>query len=248
MSKVYKSENVAMGAPRSIVNAFQQGIKQAPEEAPAEINPEDIEATANNIIEDAKEMYLKIIEEANAEARTIVTAAEDEALRLHAEARESGYKEGYEAGYLEIRREAQSMLEEAVGIREQLDSRKDEIYKEAEEQILQLVLDISTKVIGDEITQNKESILSLVNQALQKCAFKKQLVLRVSSQDYEFINENRERICTLVEGISDLELVSDLSLAAGSCIVETPAGEINSSIDVQIREIERIFTYLLGNE
>jgi len=248
LSKVYKSEQVAIGAPKSIANAFQQAIKQAPEEAPAETSSEDIEADANHIIEDAKEMYLKIIEEANAEARSIAAAAEDEALKLQAEARESGYKEGYEAGYLESRKEAQSMLEEAAGIRELLDSRKDDIYSEAEEQILQLVLDISKKVIGDEITQNKASILSLVNQALQKCAFKKQLVLRVSSQDYEFINENRERICTLVEGISDIEIVSDLSLSAGSCIVETPSGEVNSSIDVQMREIERIFTYLLGNE
>lgn len=248
MSKVYKSEHVAIGAPKSIVNAFQQVIKQAPEETPAGINSEGIEAAANNIIEDAKEMYLRIIEEANSEGRTILTDAEDEALRLHAEARESGYKEGYEAGYLESKREAQSMLEEAAGIRELLDNRKDDIYRVAEEEILQLVLDISTKVIGDEITQNKASILSLVNQALQKCAFKKQLVLRVSSQDYEFINENKERICTLVEGISDIEIVSDLSLSAGSCIVETPSGEINSSIDVQIREIQRIFTYLLRNE
>ncbi|HWR60328.1 MAG TPA: FliH/SctL family protein [Clostridia bacterium] len=248
MSKVYKSEQVSIGTPKPISNAFKSAARPEAVEAPAETGPVETEEAARNIIEDAKEMYLKIIEEANSEARTIVKSAEEEALKLLVEARENGHKEGYEAGYLNGREEARSVIEEASGIREFLDGRKCDIYREAEEQVLQLVLDISKKVIGDEVTQNKEAILSLVNQALQKCAFKKQLVLRVSSQDYEFILEHKERICTLVEGISDIEIVSDLSLSPGSCIVETPSGEINSSIDIQIREIEKIFTYLLGNE
>jgi flagellar biosynthesis/type III secretory pathway protein FliH len=41
--------------------------------------------------------------------------------------------------------------------------------------------------------------------------------------------------------------VSDLSLPNGSCIIETPSGEVNSSVDVQIEEVEKIFNYLLRN-
>ena len=114
--------------------------------------------------------------------------------------------------------------------------------------MLQLVLEISKKVIGDELKNSKEAILSLINQALQKCAFKKKLVLKISPHDSNFIIENKDRICMMAEGISDIEIVSDLTLSQGSCIVETPSGEINSSIDVQIKEIEKIFTYLLRNE
>jgi len=114
--------------------------------------------------------------------------------------------------------------------------------------MVQLVLDIAKKVISDELTQNKEAILSLVKKALQKCAFKKMLVLKVSPLDFDFILENKGRICMMVEGISDIEIVSELSLDQGSCIIETPSGEINSSMDIQIKEIEKIFTYILRNE
>jgi flagellar assembly protein FliH len=88
----------------------------------------------------------------------------------------------------------------------------------------------------------------LINQALQKYAFRKKLILKVSPQDQGFVLENKDRVCKLVEGISDIEIEADMSLEAGSCIVETPSGEINSSIDVQMREIEKIFTDMLGNE
>lgn len=251
MSKVYKSGYVSIGAPKPIVNTFEEESKKSclvetvTEEA---TNIPDPEEAAGLIIEDAKQMYLKIIEEANSEAEAVIEAAELKAQRLISDSRENGYREGYESGYLEGKQEAESVINEAVEIRKYIDDRRDCIYKEAEEQVLQLVLSIAKKVIGDELTQNKEAILSLVNMALQKCAFKKKLILKVSSQDLDFVMENKDRICMMVEGISDIDIIPDLSLAQGSCIIETPSGEVNSGIDVQITELEKIFFYLLRNE
>jgi len=251
LSKVYKSRNISIGIPKHIVHVFRTEVNKA-EECETISNDDnnvvDEEEYANSIVEDAKQMYLKIIEEANEEARRTMEAAEEEARSLLSSSRENGYKEGYESGYLEGKNEAQSIIDEASEIKAFLDRRKENIYKEAEEQIVDLVLSISKKIIGQELSQNRETLLSLVNQALQKCAFKNKLVLKISPLDYDFIKENKYRICKMVEGISDIDIVSDLSLPQGSCIIETPSGEINSSIEVQYNEIKKIFTYLLRNE
>lgn len=251
MSKIYKSSYVSIGTPKPILNTFKNQEKKSAEAETVkknEANCHDEEETANLIIEDAKQMYLKIIEEANSEAQAVTKNAELEAQKLMSASREEGYTKGYESGYLEGRGEAQSLIDEASQIKEFLDNRKESLFREAEEQVMQLVLSIAKKVIGNELEQNKEAILSIVSQALQKCAFKRKLALKISPHDYDLIIENKARICTMVEGISDIEIISDLSLTKGSCIVETPSGEINSSIDVQIKEIEKIFTYLLRNE
>lgn len=241
-----------MGSPKPIVNIFKSEIKQENGEAVevliAERSGPEPEEEANTIIEDAKMMYLKIIEEANSEAQTIRSDVNQEAQSIMSRAREDGYREGFDAGYLEGRKEAQAAIDEAVELRSFIDERKDALYVEVEEQVVQLVLAISRKIIGDEISQNNEAILSLINNALQKCAFKKKLILRVSHQDSKFVIENKDRICMLVEGISDIEIQEDLSLAKGSCQIETPSGEIDSSIEVQMKEVEKIFTYLLRNE
>lgn len=241
MSKVYKSNYVSIGNPKPIINIFENKAEAA---AKDEISCCVEEEDTNSIIEDAKQMYLKIIEEANSEAQEIIKSAELEAQKLISASEEEGYRKGYESGYLEGKGEAQSIIDEASAIKEFLDKRKESLCKEAEGEVLQLVLEIARKVIGNELEQNKEAILSLVNQALQKCAFKQKLVLKISPYDSELINENKNRICMMVEGVSDIEIVPDLSLSQGSCIVETPSGEINSSIDVQIKEIEKIFNYL----
>ena len=251
MSKVYKSRNISIGIPKHIVHVFRTEVNKAEEcetISNDDNNAVDEEEYANSIVEDAKQMYLKIIEEANEEARRTMEAAEEEARSLLSSSRENGYKEGYESGYLEGKNEAQSIIDEASEIKAFLDRRKENIYKEAEEQIVDLVLSISKKIIGQELSQNRETLLSLVNQALQKCAFKNKLVLKISPLDIDFIKENKYRICKMVEGISDIDILSDLSLPQGSCIIETPSGEINSSIEVQYNEIKKIFTYLLRNE
>jgi flagellar assembly protein FliH len=240
-----------MGTPKSIINIFKSDVKPnaEAEEIIEEIGSEDdLIEDANSIIKDAKQMYLKLIEEANSEAQSILETADAEAQNLKSAASEDGYKEGYDSGYVEGRNEAQTVIDEAVELREFLDIRKEEFYKEAEEQVVKLVLELARKVIGDELKQNNEAILSLVNQGLQKCAFKKKLILKISPQDSDFVLKNKDRICMMVEGISDIDIVTDLSLSQGSCIIETPSGEINSGIDVQIAEIEKIFYYLLRNE
>jgi flagellar assembly protein FliH len=250
LSKIYKSSYVNIGSPKPVVNIFNIDEKhKADTTAITDEESNSIsEDDANSIIEDAKEMYIKIIEEANSEAYRIVEAAESEAGKLLATSREQGYKDGLEKGYIDGRSEARSVIDEAIEIREYLNERKESLYKETEGKLLSIVISIAKKVIGEELTQNKEAILSLINQALQKCAFKKNLVLKISPEDSDFIIENKTRIIKLVEGISDIDIVSDLSLTKGSCIIETPSGEINSSIDVQINEIEKVFNYLYKNE
>lgn len=255
MSKVYKSSNVQIGSPKPIVNTFDFEIKQemgseAGQEIAAAREELGIKAeeAANNIIEDAKQMYLKIIEEANNEAQSIVGRAEADGNNLRLSAREEGFREGYASGYEEGKGAAGSIINEAIEIREFLDSRRDSLYRDAEEEILSLILEISKKVIGDELNNNQNAIMLLIKQALEKCAFKNKLVIRVSPEDYEFVSKSKDNICKLVECVSDIEIDSDPSLEKGGCIVETPSGEINASAYVQMKELEKVFLFTLRNE
>ena len=209
---------------------------------------ESLEEHANNIIEDAKVMYLRIIEEANSEAQKILNIAKQEKGLIFAHSTENGFAEGHDAGFAKGLNQAEALIQQAAELKLNLDERSKQMYKEAEVEIMEMVLDIARKVIGEELKQNSEILISLIKQALDKCAFKDKLVIRVSEQDYDYVNSNRDKIIVLTEGINDLEILCDKALQKGSCIVETPGGEINSGISVQLNEIEKAFEYLMRNE
>ncbi len=251
MSRVFKSDYIQIGTPKPIKNNITTIIKREPVEKREKTQEEVIkeaERDSAKIIKDAKEMYLKIIEEANHEAKNI-----KEKILIEAEAqsevlRQEGYNEGYQAGFNQGLQDAQHIIEAALDIKDTLDSRLKEIYSEAEEQIMFIMLQVSRKIIGEELKQNKDAILSIIKQAIDKCAFKSKLILRVSLEDYDYVVENKNLIIKLTEGLSDLDILKDVSLQKGSCVVETPSGEINSSIEVQLRELEKAFIYALRNE
>jgi len=254
LSKVYKSGCVRVGAPKPIVYNFKNTGQQVLEDAEQEIavtaerRQPDQEAEANNIIEDAKQLYLKIIEEANMEAQSIIEQAKSDADSIRFTAREEGYNEGYDSGFEKGKEEAGEIIREAISIRDYLDTRKAELYREAEQDILQLVIDISRKIIANELSEKQEVIVELIRQALEKCVYKNNLVLKVSVEDFPFVSSQKDTIAKLVENVSDIEVNADASLSKGSCIVETPSGEVNSSVDVQLKELERAFLYILRNE
>lgn len=248
MSRIFKSNYVKVGTPKPIKSNTPPVIKTETHkltDAEMKLAAED---QANNIIEDAKELYLRIIEEANIEAKRILDQASQDKEVLQATAGEDGYRDGFNAGYAEGITQAQDIINQATELKEQLDERNEELYREAEVQIVDLVLEISNKVLGQELTQNDEVIMSLIRQAISKSAFKDELKIRVSEEDYEYVNTNKEKIVMLTEGINNLEIYCDKALPKGGCVVETTAGEINAGINVQMKEIKKAFEYLMRNE
>lgn len=248
LSRIFKSNYVKIGTPKHI-KSNTPPVEKPVEEKTIEVHQAtSLEEKANSIIEDAKQMYLRIIDEANYEAQRILEEAQNEREAIHVMASEQGYQEGYHAGYAEGLSNADAIIEQATELKQQLDDRAERMYREAESEFMSMVLDITRKVIGEELTQNPDVSLSLIKQALAKCAFKSKLTIRVSDEDFDYVNANKDKIIMLTEGINDLEVLCDKALSKGSCIVETTSGEINAGIDVQMNEIQKAFEYMMRNE
>lgn len=249
MSRIFKSNYVKIGTPKHIKSNTPPVVAKKEEKPVIEETPGlSAEEQADNIIEDAKEMYLKIVEEANAEAQRILDYAQNEKEAIHANAYEEGYREGLNNGYSDGMSQAENMIQEAADIKNSLDERSNQMYRAAELELMTMVLDIAQKVIGEELKLNPEVVISLIKQALAKTAFKSKLAIRVAEQDYEYVNNNKDRIVMLTEGINDLEICCDKALPKGSCIVETESGEINAGVSVQMNELQRAFENLMRNE
>lgn len=248
MSRIFKSNYVKVGTPKHLKSNAPEIKKEETPKAFEVHQAQSLEERANGIIEDAKQMYLRIIEEANQEAQKIKDTANQEKEAILEEAKEKGYNEGYIAGHDEGLNDAEAIIQQAGELKLMLGARTEQIYTEAETEIMEMVLDISKKVLGQNIAENPDFIISLIKKAFEKCAFKDKLTIRVSELDYKYVNDSKEKIIMLTEGINDLEIYCDKALQKGSCIVETPSGEINAGIEVQMNEIQKAFEYLMRNE
>ncbi len=260
MSKgIYKNYQVNVGNPFQVkspvgLNPYTVQHVKLPKEEPENILEEEVYTEKPNVKEieellaEAKEEAEMIIKEAHLEAARYI----DQISADIEKTRETKYKEAYDKGYNEGLKKAeeqyQNILQEANNIKETalLDYEQEMANLEAD--AIRLILEISRKVIAEEVKTNKNLILSMAAQAFKKCALKDEIVLKVSSEDFEYVHENKEELLASSEGIGELEIKRDSALKSGACIVETPFGSLDASIDTKFNLIQEEFIdSLAGN-
>jgi flagellar assembly protein FliH len=192
---------------------------------------------AIGIVDAAKEEARGLIEQARQNSETERQAALEQA-------RQQGYQQGYEEGkaaYDGLVAEAESLRDEAAAEYKQL-------LSGAEADAVELVLAIAKKVVGEEMVMNRQNLLVLIKDAFSHCSNKEQVVLKISSDDYDYIRANKDVLLSMVEGVGRLELKRDLSLRPGACFVETPFGSIDAGVATRLSKVEDAFYRLLAGD
>ncbi len=248
-NKIFKNYQVNLGMPVQIrppVNFHT--LQHAAEAFAEEEEAESVELceTAEDILAKAREEADLIVKEARLEAIRLLEMAEKEItetrLLAEAEAKNQGYADGLKEG----RSQYDDLIQEAGFIREHARAEYKEVLEGIESEAVNVILDIAKKVIGAEVGANRESILSIVRQAFERCANKGKALLKVAPEDYEYLMENREKLLSVLEGADEPEIKKDSSLKPGACVVETAYGSIDAGVETKLEKIEEAYRQVIG--
>ena len=171
--------------------------------------------------------------------RGLVSRAQQEAVNIKEHAREEGYKEG-------LQEAQQDIASLGTSINKFL-SAKDEIYDEVAPKILEISMEVAKKIIKQEIETNQDLLIGIIKDALGKLAKnEKQIVLKVSPADRDYVKLNIENILEQAQIEATTRVQQDMTLSKGSVIVETSNGIIDASIDTGLQIIEQMFKNIQG--
>ncbi|MGI6703177.1 MAG: FliH/SctL family protein [Clostridia bacterium] len=251
MSRLYKSRSIVVGDPLEI-EVEEVLLEHA---NPGEVTAEEIpqsdsqRAEESSLLEDARARAAEIIDKALRESEDIRKGAQQEGYkRGYNEGLEKGTAEGYEKGRQQGLDTANRMIEEAVEIKQRALEAKERIVKEAEAEIIRIVIEIARKVLGEQVKTDREAVLGLVRGALKKCTFSGRVTMKVSPEDYDMVELSKRRLLSEIDGITQLDIVVEDALSQGSCLLETDAGCIDAGVEVQLDRIQHVFRELLYYE
>lgn len=258
LSSVVKSAHVILDNKKFVLSSKITMPEILPDD-PRFIEKEGLKRQTNEeMIASAHEEAKQIIERAMEEAQVHINAARNEAERIISDgmdqakdlmdkAKQEGYYEGQQQGFEEGRQIAQGLIEEAVEIKQNVIETYKEVVTSAEPEVIEIILDICSKILNRAMEAD-EYILGLVQSALSKCTYTTNVILRVSEEDYEYVVHEKNKILTLCQNIDDIEIKIDRSLVRGGCMIESPAGMIDSSIQIQMDFIRNRFEEILMSE
>ena len=191
---------------------------------PVRQNQAEITGGANGFLQSAEAEAERILADANAQAETIRAAA-------------------HEKGLLEARAELNLEVEAQVAdLREQLAETiaavsrlHGEISRRAEQEMVELALEISRKIVRREAAIDREIAMTLARVTLERLDNRAVAVLHLHPEDFAYVSARRDRL----DFHGTLEIVEDRSIGIGGCLVRTDLGDIDARLEAQFDEISR---------
>lgn len=211
-------------------------IKNAKDAAFEEVKRKTDEASV--IKSDAQSQADEIIANAKSEAEKIIQDAHLEEQKIKDYAKQDGFKQGHDDGYSAGESEIERLVERLRKMVEALMLRREEILKETEQQIVELVILMTRKVVKIISETQKTAIMSNILAALKKVKSRGNVILHVNLEDLKLASANADEFIKRVENIQGITVVEDSTVEKGGCVVETDFGAIDARISSQLSELE----------
>ncbi len=215
----------------------EQIIKNAENAAFAEVKQKTDEAAV--IKQNAQLEAEKIINDAKAEADRIIAEAQEKSQQDYKKSCDEGFEDGRKAGYEEGNKEAERLVAMLHDIIDKTLARRQEIFDEAEQQIVDMVILVSRKVVKIISEKQREVVMNNIVQALRKVKGKAAVTIRVNMSEVKLTTEHSKDFIAAVQNIEKISVVEDSSIEPGGCIVETDFGSIDARISSQLSELEQ---------
>ena len=222
--------------------AVPQPIEPEPEAQMDATPPEPIEPDASHpVLLAAQKQAEEIIAAARQESAVLHTQAAAQAEKLRQEAWQNGYIDGRaeaERAAAEARQMAQTDL---LTVLTKLQSLHEQLYADAEPELLDLAVSIASKILHMEIDRNDDVFSNMVHNALYHIKLEGKIVLRVSAAEYQRFFTSGEAVYQVDGEPVRVSVVPEDGLEPGACVIDSDGETINASIQSQIDRIMAAF-------
>ena len=180
------------------------------------------------------------LQQAQEQADMIIQDAQAQAENIRQSAIEQGRQEGYEAGYQEGAAAAQALQQDVEQQKEELEKQYQQIVDELDPEMVDVLTQIYEHVFNIELREDKGIILHLLKTTLSRIEPGKDLIVHVSSDDYDDIMDQKADLdACITSPNTTMEIIEDPLLRENECMIESDSGVFDCSLGVELSEITR---------
>lgn len=206
------------------------------------------EQQAAAILKQANEQNLLEKEKAIAELESWKHYEREKVMAELEEIKKQGFSEGYYQGNQEAMSEYTSKIQLAQEILDKAYTEKKEIINESEPFVIDLSVEIASKIIQKELETKPELLIEMIKKNLVYSNERSMISICVSPEDYSFVQNQRNQLLESLEGQIEVKILPEHSIEKGGCVIRTSYGSIDARIDVQLKEIKQALLKTLQDD
>jgi flagellar assembly protein FliH len=166
--------------------------------------------------------------------------AEVEALR--ARAQEEGYQAGHAEGlgigeqkaFEETRRIAQATQQRFDQLVEALENSKAALFRVNEQFLVEIALKVARHVVLRELATDRDYVVRLVRELVDRIGVRDNLTVRVSQADFEVASDIRTGLEAHLGALKNLRIEPSSKVVDGGCLVETDWSVLDAAVETQL--------------
>jgi len=171
--------------------------------------------------------------------KVVVSQSESAEMRLKRrenEATERGYQDGFAKGEADANARVEAVVERLTAVLREIENFAGREAEKIAPELLLLSIDIAEKIIHKTLELDREIVLAVTKDALQKVADTyEEVVVRINPADYEILNERVRRLKE-ESGLKGITLEPNESISPGGCYIEASSGSVDARIEEQMKE------------
>jgi flagellar assembly protein FliH len=161
-----------------------------------------------------------------AEARGILKEARDKAQYIERQAYEEGFLQGQKDGREVGQRSQEQLVQQFQDLVNALIQEKEELYRRREQELVELVLLISRKIVAKELKIQPEAIQEIVAAGFQLLSDSEDIKLHINPQDHEILQWAPQEAWP-----PGVEMVPDGTISPGGFLMHTATGDIDGTAE-----------------
>ena len=190
---------------------------------------------------DTERIYQQTIsenQEAEKERKNLLSSTQEKVEEIKSKAYHSGFESGIQQGIQQRYDEAEPLVIQINSVLAQLNSLRQVVRFQAEEELVKLALQIAKNIVAEEIKLNNSVIKNIVQAALQETEVWGKIYLFLHPDDYEFLVDSKSDLDRYLSDEQSLVLRKNPEMKAGSIYVESDEEIISRSIEGQFDKLE----------
>jgi flagellar assembly protein FliH len=113
------------------------------------------------------------------------------------------------------------------------------IYENSEKKLIDLVFQITGKVIDGEIKTNPEIVIDMLKKGFEKVENSEKFEIKINPLDFEILSENKKKMDGIARSGAEIKFIKSDKVERGGCIIKTEMGEVIAEPSKQLETIKK---------
>ena len=191
------------------------------------------------------------LENAKAEAEQILADSQTRADQIISDAKQNAENEKqalYEETCRQAREDASADIEAAKDKNNaefadkcsELENRYQDKFDEIEPQLVDTITQVYEHVFNVDLTEYQDIVSQLVIETMRSTERCRNYMIHVSHDDFPTVAGNKKQLQDAAGGEDcTVDVIEDISLSKGQCLIENANGILDCSIDTELKELRR---------